>query len=45
MENYKHVLISTEVWGQLKEHCEQTGRSKKGFVEFLIKEHLKNNQK
>jgi len=42
MENYKHVLISNEVWEQLKEYCEKTGRSQKGFVEFLIKEYLKN---
>jgi len=42
MENYKHVLISNEVWEQLKEYCERTGRSQKGFVEFLIKEYLKN---
>ena len=40
MENYKHVLISNEVWEQLKEYCEKTGRSQKGFVEFLIKKHL-----
>jgi|TARA_R110000823_G_C15799965_1_gene487065 hypothetical protein len=40
MENYKHVLISIEIWGQLKEHCEKTGRSQKGFVELLIKEAL-----
>jgi predicted DNA-binding protein len=40
MENYKHVLISNEVWEQLKEYCERTGRSQKGFVEFLIKEYL-----
>lgn len=45
MENYKHILISKEIWGQLKEYCERMGHSQKGFVEFLIKEHLKNNQK
>jgi hypothetical protein len=40
MENYKHVLISNEVWEQLKEHCERTGHSQKGLVEYLIKEYL-----
>ena len=44
MENYKHVLISSEIGELLKEYCEQTGRSQKGLVEYLIKEHLKKNK-
>ena len=44
MEKYKQVLISNNIWEQLKEYCEKTGRSQKGFVEYLIKEYLKNKK-
>ena len=43
MENYKQVLISNKVWEQLENYCKQTGRTKKGFIEYLIKEYFNNN--
>jgi len=44
MEKYKQIIISNEIWEELKKYCKETGRSQKGFVEFLIKEAIKKSK-